>query len=127
MERVRIVVSGSWVALMLTYLLGDVLRIFSGTFTAGQIGGQTASEWMWLLAAIVLLIPIVMVVGSLALPFPLIKWLSIVAAAFLVLFNVVGLPYPSLFDNFLILFSFIFNALIAWYAWTWPHETQGHS
>ncbi len=33
MEDVRIILSGVWVALMLTYLLGDVLRIFAGDFT----------------------------------------------------------------------------------------------
>ena len=40
MEEVRIVLAGLWVALMLTYLLGDVLRIFAGDFTAGQIGRE---------------------------------------------------------------------------------------
>ena len=119
MESVRIILSGSWAALMLTYLLGDVLRIFSGTFTAGEIAGQEASEWMWVLAAAVMLIPIVMIVVSLTMPFPAVKWLSIGLAVFLVLFNLVGLPYPSLFDNLLIVFSFVFNALIAWQAWTW--------
>ena len=36
MEDVQIRLSGLWVALMLTYLLGDVLRIFSGDFKAGK-------------------------------------------------------------------------------------------
>ena len=30
MDETRIVLAGLWVALMLTYLLGDVLRIFAG-------------------------------------------------------------------------------------------------
>ena len=34
----RIIISGLWVATMLTYLLGDVLRIFSGDFKA--MGGM---------------------------------------------------------------------------------------
>ena len=33
MDETRIILSGIWVALMLTYLLGDVLRIFAGDFT----------------------------------------------------------------------------------------------
>jgi hypothetical protein len=119
MEPVRIILSGSWVALMLTYLLGDVLRIFSGSFTPGEMAGREASEWMWVLAAAVMLIPIVMVVVSLTLSFPVVKWLSIGLAIFLVLFNLVGLPYPRLFDNLLIGFSFVFNVLIVWQAWTW--------
>jgi len=119
MEGVRIILAGTWAALMLTYLLGDVLRIFSGTFTPGEIAGRPASEWMWLLAALIMLIPIVMIVASLTLPYPAIRWVSIVTAVFLVLFNLVGLPYPSLFDNFLIFFGFVLNGLIVWYAWTW--------
>ncbi len=119
MENVRIILSGLWVALMLTYLLGDVLRIFAGDFKAGEIGGEQVSEWVWLGAAVVMLIPIVMVVGSLTLPYPGVKWVSLVASVFLVVFNLVGLPYPSIYDNFLIGFGFLFNGLIVWYAWRW--------
>ena len=39
MPDTRIILSALWVALMLTYLLGDVLRIFSGDFVEGEIGG----------------------------------------------------------------------------------------
>ena len=34
MVNARITLAGVWVALMLTYLLGDVMRIFAGDFTA---------------------------------------------------------------------------------------------
>jgi len=40
MVDVQIKLSALWVALMLTYLLGDVLRIFSGDFKAGEIGAM---------------------------------------------------------------------------------------
>ena len=40
---VQIQLAATWVALMLTYLLGDVLRIFSGDFKAGEIGGMWAT------------------------------------------------------------------------------------
>jgi hypothetical protein len=119
MEDVRIVLAGLWVALMLTYLLGDVIRIFAGDFTAGEIDGREASQWMWLLATAVMLIPIVMVVLSLTLGYPAIRWTAIVASVFLVLFNIVGLPYPGLYDNVLIGVSFVLNALIIYYAWSW--------
>jgi hypothetical protein len=35
-----IIFSALWVCLMLTYLLGDVLCIFSSDFKAGEIGGM---------------------------------------------------------------------------------------
>jgi len=46
MDDVQIKLSMIWVALMLTYLLGDVLRIFSGDFKAGEIGGMQVSQGM---------------------------------------------------------------------------------
>ena len=74
----RITLSGIWVALMLTYLLGDVIRIFAGDFKAGEMGGgQAASQWMWLAAALLMLIPIVMVVLTLMIPYPAIRWVCI--------------------------------------------------
>jgi hypothetical protein len=118
-EVVRVVLAGGWAAMMLTYLLGDVLRVFAGSFTPGEMAGRTASEWMWVAAAAVMAIPILMVVLSLIVPYPAIRWLSIAIAIFMVLFNLVGLPYPTLVDNVLIVFSFLFNGLIVWYAWGW--------
>jgi len=73
MIDVRIILSALWVALMLTYLLGDVLRIFSGDFVAGEIAGMQATQTMFFAAAILMLIPIVMVVLSLTLNYPAIR------------------------------------------------------
>ena len=119
MTDVRVVLAGLWVAVMLTYLLGDVLRLMAGDVTPGELGGRAASQGMWLGIAVIMLIPIVMVVLTLTLPYPAVAWLNIVVAALAVVFNLVGLPYPGLYDNFLIAVSFVFNALTVWYAWTW--------
>ncbi|MGD8584232.1 MAG: DUF6326 family protein [Chloroflexota bacterium] len=120
LEAVRVILAGLWVALMLTYLLGDVLRIFAGDFVAGEMAGMQGTQGMFFLATIVMLIPIVMVVLSLTLKYPAIRWASIVAALFLFLFNLVGLPgYPGFYDKFLIAVGLGFNALTAWYAWRW--------
>ena len=120
MADVRIILSGLWVALMLTYLLGDVLRIFSGDFKAGEIGGMQATQIMWMVAALLMLIPIVMVVLSLTLKYPLIRWVTIIAAIILFGFNLIGLPtYPSAYDKFLIIVGLVFNGLTVWYAWKW--------
>lgn len=116
---VRIILSGLWIAIMLTYLLGDVLRVFAGDFTPGKLDGQEATQWMWFMAALLMLVPIVMVVLSLIVAYPAIRWISIVASVLLVIFNLAGLPYEGFYDNFLIVVSFVFNAMIIWYAWTW--------
>ena len=119
MDETRIVLSGIWVALMLTYLLGDVLRIFAGGITPGEISGKQVSQGAWLGMAVLMLIPIVMVVLTLILTFPTIRWVNLVAAIFLVIFNLFGLPYRFVFDNFLIIVGIAFNGLTVWYAWTW--------
>lgn len=120
MVDVRIILSALWVCLMLTYFLGDVLRIFSGDFVAGEIGGMQGNQAMYLGVAILLLIPVVMVFLSLTMKYPLIRWITIIAAIILFVFNLIGLPtYPSAYDKFLIVVSLVFNAMTVWYAWKW--------
>ena len=92
MDRVKITLSAIWVATMLTYLLGDVLRIFAGDFTPGQMNGGPVSGNMFLLAGIMMLIPIVMVLLSLLLPDQPNRWVNIVVAVIFFVFNAVGLP-----------------------------------
>ena len=71
----RIILSGLWVALMLIFLLGDVLRIFSGDFEA--MGGmQDVTKGMFMGIAILMVIPIVMVVLSLTLQYPCLLYTS---------------------------------------------------
>lgn len=120
MVDVRITLAGLWIAVMLTYLLGDVLRGFAGHFVAGEIQGKPVSQRAWLMIAAIMLIPIIMLVLCLTLPYPAIRWVTLVAAAFSVLFNLAGLPYEGAYDNFLIVVSLVFCGLIIWYAWTWP-------
>lgn len=119
MENTRIILSGIWIATMLTFLLGDVMRIFAGDFEKGKMAGMEATQGFWLLAAAIMLIPIIMVVLTLTLPYPAIRWVNIIAAIFWIVFNLVGLPYKGAYDNFLIVVSFVFNALVIWYAWKW--------
>jgi hypothetical protein len=115
----RIILSGLWVALMLTYLLGDVLRVFSGD--VARMGGTLHfSQGMWWGIAVLMLIPILMVVLSLLLPQSVNRWASIIAAAFFFLLNLVTLPtYPSAYDKFLIIVGLVFNGMTVWTAWNW--------
>jgi hypothetical protein len=122
-DEVRIYLSGLWVALMLTYLLGDVLRIFSGDFKPGEISGMQMTQAAWLGIAVLMVIPIVMVFLSLTLGYPVIRWTTIIVAGFFFVFNLFGLPtYPSAYDKFLIVVGLVFNLLTIWYAWNWVYE-----
>ena len=120
MEDVKIILSTLWVALMLTNLLGDVLRIFAGDFVAGEIEGVQMTQVMLMGIAIFMVIPIVMVFLSLTLKYPVNRWANIIVAIILFGFNLVGLPtYPSAYDKFLIIVGLGFNVLTVWYAWKW--------
>ncbi len=120
MEDVKIKLSALWVATMLTYFLGDVLRIFAGDFTAGAIESVQMTQGMLLGIAIIMVIPVVMVFLSLTLKYKANRWANIIAAIFFFLFNLIPLPsYPGAYDKFLLLVSMGFNVLTVWYAWKW--------
>jgi hypothetical protein len=120
MEDVKIKLSALWAALMLTYLLGDVLRIFSGDFTAGEMGGMQISQELMLGMAALLVIPAVMVFLSVTLKRSVNRWMNIILAVFFFGFNVIGLPtYPSAYDQFLIIVGLVLNALTVRHAWKW--------
>lgn len=105
---------------MLTYLLGDVLRIFSGDFKAGEIQGMRATQQLWLGIAILMIIPAIMVVLSVTLENPVNRWTNIIVAVVFFAFNLIGLPtYPSAYDKFLIVVGLVFNAVTVWLAWNW--------
>ncbi len=120
MDGIRITLSAFWLALVLTYLYGDVLRIFSGDFQAQGATIAKFTQGMWLGIAIWMTIPIVMVVLSLTLGYPVARWANIIVAILLFGFNLIGLPtYPSAYDKFLIVVGLGWNALTVWYAWKW--------
>ncbi|MBC8506631.1 MAG: hypothetical protein H8D34_17340 [Chloroflexi bacterium] len=120
MQNIKITLAIIWIAVMLTYLLGDVLRIFTGDFTPGEIQGVKFTQAMGLGIAILMVIPILMVVLSLILPQNISRWVNIIMAGFWFLFNLVGLPtYPGHYDKLLLAVSMLFNLITIWYAWKW--------
>ena len=115
----KIILSATWVVVMLIYLYGDVLRICSGDL-AKSMADKNFNQSVWLGIAVLMLTPILMVFLTLVLPQPASRWANIIVAAFFFLFNLVGLPtYPSLYDKFLLAVSMGFNVVTIWYAWNW--------
>ncbi|UCH01768.1 MAG: hypothetical protein JSV20_07990 [Candidatus Bathyarchaeota archaeon] len=119
MEDVQIILSALWVATMLTFLWGDVLSIIAGDVKK-MFGEQVQmTQSMWVAIAILMLIPIVMIVLSLTLNYPLNRWANIIAAIFWFGFNLLSLRgYPT-YEKILLLVSMGFNVLTVWYAWKW--------
>ena len=91
MEDIKIILSFIWVACMLTFLLGDVLRIFAGDFTPGEIEGKKLSGGMSFGMAVIMVIPIIMIVLSILLDLPVNNWVNIIVAIIFLLFNLAGL------------------------------------
>ena len=118
MEDVKIILSFIWVVVMLIYLLGDVMRIFAGDFTPGEIEGKPLTQKMVFGMAIIMLIPIVMIVLSLILDHPVNSVINIVVAIFWIVFNLAGIKGYKAYDKFLLIVSMGFNVLIIWYAST---------
>ena len=120
MKDISIHLSIIWVAVMLTFLLGDVLRIFTGDVILGEIQGQKYTQGMSLGIAVMMVVPILMVVLSLVLPQPINRWVNIIVAGIWFLFNLIGLPsYEGHYDKFLLAVSMAFNLTTIWYAWKW--------
>ncbi len=119
MDPTRILLSALWIAIMLTALLGDVLRIFAGDFSTGELDGQPATSGMWIGAALVMLVPIVMLLLSIVVGFPAIRWISIAVGGLFLVFNLAGLPYEGAYDNMLIGVIVLFCGIIVWQAWAW--------
>ena len=127
MVDVRIKLSALWVARMLTGFLGDVLRFLEPgmmeQITAGEVEGMPMTHELLLVAAIIMVIPIVMVFLSLTLPYKANRWTNIIFAIFFFGFDLIGLPsYTSVYATFLIIVGLVFCALIVWYAWKWPTD-----
>jgi hypothetical protein len=120
MVEVPIRLTAYWVALMLTYLLGDVIRIFAGDFEAGTMAGVKASPALWMVAALIMLVPIAMLIVSVTFSGEIARWAHIGAAAGLFAFNALSLmTYPGLYDRFLLVVGLGINALTIWTAWGW--------
>ena len=120
MIDVRIQLSIIWIALMLVYLLGDVLRIFSGDYIKGDTDISQFTQPMWFGISVLMVIPILMIVLSVTLPYSVNRWANIIVAVFFFIFNLIGLPtYKGAYDKFLIVVGLVFNVMTVWYAWQW--------
>ena len=124
MVDVRIILSGLWVAVEFLYQHGDTLRLYSGDFKPGEegdiTGGIMSQGTMWMVAALTMTIPVVMIVLSLVLPYNVNRWVNIIVGGLYFLYTLLGVfRYPSAYDRFLLIVSLVFNAFTVWYAWNW--------
>ena len=94
MVDVKIILSGLWVAAMFSWVYGDLLRIYSGNYEAGKdITNKVMSmDTLWMISAITMIIPAIMVYLSLTLNYPVNRWANIIVGIFYTGYNLMGLP-----------------------------------
>ncbi len=120
MDPRRIQLAACWVALMLIYLLGDVLRLYEKGQAAALIDGKPMTQTQLMMAALLMLTPILLALGMVFLPQGIASWASLIGAAALLVINVFGIAsYSGLFDRVLIGLSLALNVFTAVWAWQW--------
>jgi hypothetical protein len=90
-----------------------------GDAKIGQIEDTLATQCMWLLIAIIMVVPIVMIVITVLVPYPHVRLLNLIFAGLVFAFNIVSFPYKGHYDNFLIVLSLLMNGLVFYYSWIW--------
>jgi uncharacterized membrane protein len=77
------------------------------------------TQGMALGIAILMVIPVIMVVLSITLPYPVNRWANIIVTIAFFGFNLLSLSDYSVSDKFLLIVSMGFNLMTVWYAWKW--------
>jgi len=107
-----------WFGLMLTYLLGDVLRVYEKGQDAAMIDGKRMDENMLLAATGLMVVPIIMGLLNISIEKPFMRWVNIVVSLILLVVNIFGIKtYSGLYDRILIGAGLLINLLIVWFAW----------
>ena len=120
MEPHRIQLAVCWVALMLIYLLGDVLRLYEKGQAAAFIDGKPMTQTHLMMAALLMLIPVLLALGMVFLPRGFARWAGIIGSLLLFIVNIFGVAgYSGLFDRMLIVISLALNAFTAVWTWLW--------
>ncbi len=120
MDPRRIQLAVCWIALILIYLLGDVLRLYEKGQAAAMIDGKPMTQTRLLMAALLMLTPILMALAMVFLPQGFAKWAAVIVSLILFIINIFGvISYTGLFDRVLIVISLILNVFTAVWAWRW--------
>ena len=125
MEDVKIKLSALWVAVVLSYLYGDLLTFYEQGFIEEVIarrgaGGMLITQEGLLGIAIFLVIPIVMVFLSVTLKDKVNRWANIILGIVYVSASLISLPLSTYaYYIFLGIVEAVFAALIVWYAYKW--------
>ena len=123
--NVQMKLSACWVALMLVYIYADIISLFKpgvlDEMAAGRMGPFPATQGSLFAAAILMLIPAVMVALSITLKPAVNRWTNMILGVLYTFVNISNLlgeawAYYVLFVSA----EIVLTCLITWFAWKWP-------
>lgn len=124
---VRVLLSGLWATVMFLYVYADILSLFRPgqlqEMLEGRMGPFPATQGSLLTAAILMIIPALMVFLSLAMKSNVARWANIAAGVLYTLVNISNIlgeawAYYILFG----VVEILLTLLIVRYAWKWPNQ-----
>jgi hypothetical protein len=124
--HVKMKLAALWVAMMLLYIYADILSLFRPgqieEMIKGLMGPFPVTQGSLLVAAILMIIPAVMVFLSLTLKPKVDRWANITLGVLYTVVNISNLigetwTYYTLFG----IVEIVLTLLIVWYAWKWPN------
>ncbi len=128
----RVVISGLWVAMLFCYAYVDIFAFYRADVLSGALQGRVAGTGVTIGqeflagATLYVLVPILMVVGSLLLPVRVTRWANLVVSlgyAASVVALAIGDPWLYYLVGSAV--EVVLLLAIAWLAWTWPR--RGHA
>lgn len=113
--------------IVLIYLYGDVLRVFSYDFPE-VMDTRHISKRMWLGAIVIMSLPIIMIPFTLMVPHAINRWANILVGGF-ALVSMLGdmRNYPSTYDRYLFVLSMVFNVITIVVALNWVQAASSIS
>lgn len=125
---VQMKLSALWAALMCLYIYADIISLFRPgqleEMAAGRMGPFPVTQGSLLTAALLMLVPALMVFLSLALPARAVRWANIVLGLVYTAVNIGNLVGATW--AYYLLFGIVelaLTLLIAWHAWQWRRSS----
>lgn len=124
--NVKIILSGLWTSLVFCFAYADILAhmrsdIIEGILVGELAGIQLTSEAL-MGSAVLMLIPILMVVLSLALPAKVNRWTNVALGGIYAAINLMTMIMTGgawIYYYIFAVVEVVISILIVWYAWKW--------
>ncbi len=128
--NIKIKLAALWASATFCYLYGDYFELYTPGKVDSLVTGENVldSPTKLLIASLILVIPSVMVAGSILLKPKINRILNIVfGVLFTLMMVLIGINSITEWYSFYVFLAFlesIITFLIVWYAWKWPKEKQ---